>query len=273
MSGAVSPATRALPPLCSLRAVLLDMGGVLVDLGEGRGRPVGAANRAGRQALAERLVAAGGRVPVEDGEEPGSWDRTLERLLFEPWREGYRRRYERAAEEPWEPHLARLRAATGAKASDEELLSAWCGPYADAIPALPGAVEALGRLRAQGLLLGLVSNVPLPGFLYRRLLERHRLLAPLAVLRFSYDAGVRKPRPDMLVQALEELSVAPEEAVMVGDRRDADVAAGRAAGVGTVWLTSGRGGADDGPEPDLTLERLAELPAALAEGCQDEGVR
>lgn len=242
--------------------VLLDMGGVLLDLGEGRGLPTGEADREGRRALVRALEAAGGRPPGEGA---------LERHLFAPWRRGYRRRYQRGAEEPWEPHLARLRAETGAELSDEGMLGAWFGAYGAAIPALPGAAEALTRLRWRGWTLGLVSNVPLPGALYRGVLERHRLLAPFETLRFSYDAGVRKPLPGMLLQVLEELGVGPEEAVMVGDRRDSDVAAGRAAGTATVRLTGGRGGTDDGPEPDLVLGSIAELPEALEEGAEGLG--
>jgi HAD superfamily hydrolase (TIGR01549 family) len=255
--------------------VLLDMGGVVVDLGEGRGLPTGDADREGRRALARAVEAAGGRLPP-DARGPdvmrhhgGGWEGFVERRLLAPWRLGYGRRYQRGAEEPWEPHLARFRSETGAALSDEALLAAWFEPFGEAIPALPGAREALDRLRRMGPALGLVSNVPLPGSLYRRVLERHRLLAPFDALRFSHDAGVRKPCPEMLLQVLEELGTPPEEAVMVGDRRDSDIAAGRAAGTVTVLLGGGRRGAaddgpDDGPEPDLTLGSIAELPEALA---------
>lgn len=244
-----------------LSAVLLDMGGVLVDLGEGRGLPTGETAVRGWEALIRCLRDHGGRLPTG----PRAHELVDERL-FEPWRSGYRQRYERGAEEPWEPHLARLREATGARVSDEALLSAWFEPFGRTVPALPGAAEALEALQDLGLALGLVSNVPLPGFLYRRALEHHRLLAPFSCLRFSHDAGVRKPRPGMLLQVLEELGVPADEALMVGDRRDSDIAAGRAAGVGTVWLTGGRrGSTDEGPEPDLALEDLAALPAILEE--------
>lgn len=263
--------------------VLLDMGGVLVDLGDGRGLPTDETDREGRYALARALEAAGGVLPADGSGENAStdeshtvgtaprdrweerWDAVLERWLFSPWRRGYRRRYARGAEEPWQPHLARLRSETGAELSDEGMLSAWFGAYGATIPAMAGAAETLLRLRWAGWRLGLVSNVPLPGVLYRRVLERYRLLASFDVLRFSHDAGVRKPKPGMLFQVLEELGVAPGEALMVGDRRDSDIAAGRAAGMTTIWLTGGRRGrgADDGPEPDLVVGTIADLPEAL----------
>jgi putative hydrolase of the HAD superfamily len=65
----------------------------------------------------------------------------------------------------------------------------------------------------------------------------------------------------MLHAALAALGVPPGEALMVGDRRSADVMAGRAAGVATAWLRS----ADTaGPAPDFELAAMAELPALVA---------
>jgi FMN phosphatase YigB (HAD superfamily) len=53
----------------------------------------------------------------------------------------------------------------------------------------------------------------------------------------------------------------PIEAVMVGDRKKSDVAAGRAASVRTIWLRSHHA---EGPDPDVTIDALADLPAAIA---------
>jgi len=47
---------------------------------------------------------------------------------------------------------------------------------------------------------------------------------------------------------------------MVGDRRDRDIAAGRSAGIATVWI---RGEFDDGPVADIDIGSLAELPGLL----------
>ena len=79
-------------------------------------------------------------------------------------------------------------------------------------------------------------------------------------MHFSYDARSRKPSPAMLRSALAELGVAPASAVMVGDRRAVDIAAGRAAGASTVWVESDDGG---GPQPDEKIGSLAELPDLL----------
>ena len=139
--------------------------------------------------------------------------------------------------------------------------AAWFAPFGERCRAIGGAVDAVRQLADDGLRLGLVSNVPLPGDLYRRILRRHDLEASFEVFRFSYDSGHRKPSPFMLRSALGEMGVGPEAAVMVGDRRASDVAAGRAAGVRTIWLRSSH---VDGPEPDWTIESLEELPDLLA---------
>lgn len=238
----------------ALRAALLDMGGVLLDFSAADGLPAGRADFRGREALLSRLRDGGpARLSQDD----------LERLLYAPWRRDYARRYETGREADWHPHLARLRRFARRRFSDRTLLSTWFDPYGETVEALPGAVAAVGALGALGLDLALVSNVPLPGEHYRRVLARHGLVRPFAALCFSYDEGTRKPSPALLQRALAALGVRPEEAIMVGDRRSADVAAGRAAGVATVWLRSTDVA---GPQPDLELGRLAELPAALAGG-------
>jgi len=233
-----------------LRAVLLDMGGVLLDVGNAAGLPVGKADWRGREVLVQAVRHAGGRVEIDE----------LERLLFAPWQVEYERRYETGHEAAWEPHLQRLRKASGCRARSLTLLAAWFEPYAETVRPMAGAGEALATLRERGLKLALVSNVPLPGKLYARLLRRHHLLKPFDSLHWSYESGSRKPSPAMLRAALAAHGVAAEEALMVGDRRSVDVAAGRAAGVPTVWVRSLDTG---GPRPDHEISSIAELPALV----------
>lgn len=240
-------AAAARPPLA---AVLLDMGGVLLEMANEAGLPRGAADAAGRAALLDLLRVRGGRASDAD----------LDLLLFAPWHVEYSRRYERQREAEWGPHLARLREGTGAEVSDAEMLATWFAPYGARLRPLDGVAGALAALRVRGLPLAVVSNVALPGRLYQERLEAFGLAAPFATFRFSSDAGSRKPAPAMLLSALEEVGVAPDAALMVGDRRKSDVAAGRAAGTRTVWLRSQHA---DGPEPDFTIDRLDELPRVI----------
>jgi putative hydrolase of the HAD superfamily len=234
----------------AVEALLLDMGGVLLEMGNPQGMPVGKLDFRGREAMAQAIREAGGRVGVGD----------LEELLFAPWRREYARRYDTGREARFEPHLRQLRKAAGVSLRGSVLLGAWFGPYAETLAPVPGARAALAELAGRGTRLAVVSNVPLPGALYRRALRRHRLDRPIESFHWSYDSGSRKPSPVMLRAALEALGVPPERALMVGDRRRSDVAAGRAAGVRTVWVRSSDGG---GPRPDWEIASLAELPALV----------
>lgn len=234
----------------ALRAALVDMGGVILELDNSRGFPVERLDWRGREALLHLIRERGGHASLDD----------LERLLFAPWHEGYERRRETGKEEPWDPHFRRLRRRAGIRTRSLTLLEAWFRPYGEQLRPIEGAVDALESMRSAGLRLSLVSNVPLPGELYLGVLRRHGIADCFKSLHFSYDAGSRKPSPAMLRSALKELGVKPPEAVMVGDRRPNDVAAGRAAGTVTVWVRSDDGG---GPAADYEVDALAEVPGLL----------
>lgn len=235
-----------------LRAVVFDQGGVLVDFGSNRALPFGDLERRGKEAMLRLLRETGGTIG-------GPAD--LDRLLFTPWGELYARRYETERDSPWGPHLARLRRETGAAASDRDLLAAYFEAYGAWVPALPGALEGVESLARRGLKLGVVSNVPLPGELYgERILRRLGFLPYLSSLRFSYDGPARKPSPAMLEEVLAELAVEPREALMVGDRKDTDLESARRAGVRSAWI---EGDSRPGPEPDLVIAGVADLPGLL----------
>jgi putative hydrolase of the HAD superfamily len=95
--------------------------------------------------------------------------------------------------------------------------------------------EALGRLRAVGLRLGVVSNSD----------GRVEQALQAAGLRHYFDvvidsslAGVEKPDPRIFQAALDALGVEPGEALYVGDLYEIDVLGARAAGIDAVLLTA-----------------------------------
>jgi HAD superfamily hydrolase (TIGR01549 family) len=234
----------------TVKGVLLDMGGVVLEMAGARGFPVERLDWRGREAMGRLIRTEGGKMSADD----------LENLLFTPWHLDYLRRVEKGREATWEPHLERLRAAAGIVTPDLQLLAAWFRPYGEQLRPIAGAVEAVHSLRSSGLELALVSNVPLPGALYDQVLRRYDLLESFRSRRYSYDCKTRKPSPALLRAALNDLDVGPESVIMVGDRRDRDIAAGRAAGLVTVWI---RGESDDGPAADAEIGSLAELPGLL----------
>ena len=239
----------------TINTILIDMGGVLLDLENSKGLPVARLDWRGREALLRVLRRKNQGLNLDD----------LEALLFEPWRREYHRRYETGKEASWKPHLTRLRKAARSRLHDLRLLGTWFRPYAESIKPCPGVNETLHRLkrhRQDQLKLAIISNVPVPGALYLQVLKRFGMLEAFDSTYFSYDRGSRKPSPAMLRDVMAAIGTEPEEAIMVGDRRASDIAAGRAAGVATVWIRSDDGG---GPEADFAIDSLVDLPELLEE--------
>ncbi len=119
--------------------------------------------------------------------------------------------------------------------------------YDDALP-------VLDALREHGLKIGLLSNSS------RDLDEfvSHHGLGADAVLT-SHVHGKTKPHGTIFRAMLDRLSVAPDEAVMVGDTLEDDIEGARAAGMRAVLLDrEGRY-----PEHSERLDDLRELPVAL----------
>lgn len=74
---------------------------------------------------------------------------------------------------------------------------------------------------------------------------------------------VGKPLPTMMYTALEKMGVSPEEALVVGDRLETDIAAGQAAGCKTALVLSGVSNLEQAegwrPSPDIIAENLTAL--------------
>ena len=77
--------------------------------------------------------------------------------------------------------------------------------------------------------------------------------------------GYRKPHASLFLRALEELGVAPHEALFVGDRLVDDVGGAQGVGMHAVLTHQYRqeqlGSA--AVTPDAVIQRLSELPEAL----------
>jgi histidinol-phosphate phosphatase family protein len=115
------------------------------------------------------------------------------------------------------------------------------------VAVMPGARAALDRLRARGILVGVVSNqsgvargllTPEQVEAVNRRLEE--LLGPVdswAVCPHGQDDGCacRKPAPGLVLQVAAELGVAPKECVVVGDI-GSDVEAALAAGARAILV-------------------------------------
>lgn len=125
---------------------------------------------------------------------------------------------------------------------------AWRPAYA----VLGSARALLEALRGRGIKTGLIMNSwPDPARVLRADVEELGLAELFDVMVFSAEVGFSKPQPEIFLLALEQLGVAPEDAMFVGDRLDTDVQG--AARVGMVTVQAMWFNADDTPgiEPDF----------------------
>ncbi len=201
-------------PRRTVRAVLLDAGGVLLELDfaflarliEARGRQVAreALRRAERRARdeIEQRLAAGGR-PAD------TWRDYFHVILGAVGVPGDE--HDRIVDALWEAHRR---------------VGLWT-----VAPA--GAVETVRRLRERGLRLAVVSNAE--GQVARDL-EAAGYRGLFDAVVDSHLVGVEKPDPRIFAIALERVGTAPEHAVHVGDVPSVDVVGAQAAGITPLLL-------------------------------------
>lgn len=155
---------------------------------------------------------------------------------------------------------------------------------------LPGALDAVRRLREAGAVLAVVTNQPLVarGLVKEEVLrEIHRRMeaefaahgAPLDAVyycphhpethhpeaadpKYRRDCGCRKPKTGMLEQAAKRFGVAPADWFLVGDSTR-DIQAARTFGCRCVLVRTGHGGRDGlyPAQPDAVRADVAEAAA------------
>lgn len=134
----------------------------------------------------------------------------------------------------------------------------------------PDVLPVLAALRADGMRLILLTNGDRD--LQRRKAVGSGLLPLFDHVLISGELGVGKPEAAIFRRALDLAGARPEEAVMVGDSLERDVAGALGTGLSAVWLR--RGGTwselEPGPAPELpasarVLPDLTGLPALLRE--------
>ncbi len=86
----------------------------------------------------------------------------------------------------------------------------------------PDTVHVLRELRQRGVPTAVVSNI---GWDLRPVFKFHGLAQYIDFFVLSYEIGVMKPDPRIFHVACDELGLAPDSVLMVGDDRDADTGA------------------------------------------------
>lgn len=131
----------------------------------------------------------------------------------------------------------------------------------------PGVRETLALLKERGHRLAVASTKKGAGIL--RATEHFGITSMFELLQGSENIPY-KPAPDVVFAVLERLNWRPDETLMVGDT-DADILAGRAAGVATCGVTYGSLSREELLlyRPDHILDDITGLVQIAATGTPD----
>ena len=139
--------------------------------------------------------------------------------------------------------------------------------YRDNWALRPGIPQALHLATERSLPLAVVSNT-LAGTAHRDFLARIDVSKLFAAQIYSDEAGVRKPTPQMIWNATDELTVPPDRCWFVGDSPRRDIVCARRADVAAAILMRSPRTAAEKPgkaAPDATIDDGHGLVALLKE--------
>lgn len=125
---------------------------------------------------------------------------------------------------------------------------------------MPDAKEVLTRLSTKYQLALLTNGAP---DLQREKLHASGLESFFSAVAVSGEHDIGKPKPEIFHRLLAELGVPANQAVMVGNSLERDIAGAGHAGIRSIWIqvTGSEEHAD--VRPDYTITALTELPALL----------
>lgn len=135
-------------------------------------------------------------------------------------------------------------------------VDAYFSAFVEYCQLIPGTHALLGTLR-QSYPLALLSNFT-HGPAARAIIEKLGLPPFFQVLLISGELGFRKPHPSVFSSLSEQLDIAPEKILFVGDDPDADVDGAREAGLIPVWTTCVRD--QNLPNAESILPKETDLP-------------
>ena len=142
-------------------------------------------------------------------------------------------------------------------------LEVYYKPISDQLTLIEGAADVLQYFKDRNLPIGLVSNTIFPASFHLKELRRFGLFPYLDRHLFSSEVGVRKPHPQIFLQALDELNTNPSNAVFVGDRLVEDIGGAQKVGMKGVLRYVARRDYSAPITPDARIDQLRELPQAV----------
>jgi len=147
--------------------------------------------------------------------------------------------------------------------ADEKLVLAMLGrmqQFKMKLALFDDVAPALDKLKGQGLILGLISNVEQD---MTATLNDLGLPSWLEIVVTSLESGFNKPQPEIFQEALRRAGSQPSEAVYVGDQYQVDVIGANQAGMKGILLD--RGGYFEEIKDCPRLRSLTELAGFLRE--------
>jgi len=124
----------------------------------------------------------------------------------------------------------------------------------DRAECFPETLEVLGRLRREGLMCGLISNLSIP---YQRPYYDLGISRLIDHAIFSCEIGLKKPDPRIYEAMLKRLGLRPFEAWMIGDNPYCDVRGPQDAGMNAMLLD--RDGSFPGMRSVASLDGIFQL--------------
>lgn len=135
---------------------------------------------------------------------------------------------------------------------------------------MPGAIELLEKLRAEGFPLALIANYS-SDRIFQRIIDYTGLRPYLDVCLSSAAVEWRKPEKEIYGAVLERWDAEPYEIVCIGDSLKHDVAGGQEIGALTVHCRMIPLAEDqrlvEQIAPDAVVDTLSDLPAIIEEWC------
>jgi len=165
---------------------------------------------------------------------------------------------------PMEEIIAKVASKFGVRNPNERFIhaavEAYYRPEIESWQLFPDTLDALNALEKSGYLLGLVSNAR-SDWQVNSILKKFDLTRFFKLVLISALLRIRKPRADIFLKALTDLSLMPEETIFIGNSVDADVIGPRSVGIHTIHVRR------QPPEHDLIVGPEATV-ASLSEAIE-----
>lgn len=158
------------------------------------------------------------------------------------------RRYEDELYEDCFPSLSELlREVTPLPEAEMQLLEAVFAHHERGV--VPTAHARTVQQLARHFPLAIVSNLWAPSHYWHEPLQQSGLWDCFSARIFSSDSRYIKPHPNLFLQALAQLDVAPHQALMIGDSFSRDVQGAARAGIDALWIDAAAWLRGDCPPP------------------------